>query len=111
MKKLVHMEIRKGDTVFIISGDDKGKRGKVLRTIPSEGKIVVEGVNMQTHFLKPTKDMPQGKITRAEGPIPVNKIVLACPVCHERTKVSHKILEDGRSVRVCKNCHEVIDKA
>jgi large subunit ribosomal protein L24 len=54
--------------------------------------------------------MPQGKITQREGPLDISKVMLICPHCHEKTRVSHKVLEDGTSVRVCKNCHEVVDK-
>lgn len=104
------LEIKKGDTVVVISGKDKNKRRKILRTIPEEAKVVVEGVNMQTHFLRPTRGMPQGKITQREGPLDISKVMLICPHCHEKTRVSHKVLEDGTSVRVCKNCHEVVDK-
>jgi len=104
------VELKKGDLVVVLSGSDKGKRGKVLRTLPSQGKVAVEGVNMQTNFLRPTQDMPQGKITKREAPIYASKVQLICPHCHERTRVAHKILENGKSVRVCKNCHEVIDK-
>ncbi len=104
------LEIRKGDMVVVLSGKDKGLKGKVLKTVPEKGMLVVEGVNMQTHFLRPTQDMPQGKITKREGPFYANKVQLICPHCHERTRVAHKILENGKSVRVCRNCHEVIDK-
>ncbi len=110
MENVKYLEIKKGDMVVVLSGNDKGKKGKVIRTIPSERKVVVEGINMQTHFLKPTKEMPQGKITQREGSIAVNKIMVVCPHCHEATRISHKILENGKSVRVCQNCHEVIDK-
>jgi large subunit ribosomal protein L24 len=110
VKNFKYLEIKKGDTVVVIAGDDKGKKGKVLRTIPSECKVVIEGINMLTHFLKPTQGMPQGKITQREGPIAADKVMVVCPHCHENTRVSHKMLEKGKSVRVCKNCHEVIDK-
>lgn len=110
MNKIKSLNIRKGDFVEVISGKDKGKQGKVIRTIPEEGRVIVEGVNMQTHFLKPTQDMPQGKITKREGPIYASKVMVICPHCHTKTRISHKILQDGTSVRVCKNCHEVIDK-
>jgi len=109
-KQINYLNVKKGDTVVIVSGDDKGKKGKVLRTIPSGSKVVIEGVNMLTHFLKPTQEMPQGKITQRESPISVNKVMVICPHCHEATRIAHKLLENGKSVRVCKNCHEVIDK-
>ncbi len=109
-EKTKYLDIKKGDTVVVIAGRDKGKTGKVMRTIPKEGKVVVENVNMQTRFLKPTQDMPQGKITKSEGPIYAHKVMVLCPHCHEKTRVSHKILEDGSLVRVCKNCNEIIDK-
>ncbi len=105
-----NLEIKKGDLVVVISGREKSKRGKILRAIPDKGKVIVEGVNMKTHFLRPTQDMPQGKITQREGPLNVSKVMLVCPHCHEKTRVSHKVLDDGTSVRVCKNCHEVVDK-
>lgn len=110
MNKVKYLDIKKGDLVVVIAGKEKGKQGKVLKTIPEEGKVIVEGINMQTHFLRPTQDMPQGKITKREGPIYAHKVMVICPHCHTKTRVSHKILEDGTSVRVCKNCHEVIDK-
>ncbi len=104
------IELKKGDIVIVLTGKDKGKKGKILRTIPDKGKVFVDGVNMQTNFLRPTRDMPQGKITRREAPLYVNKVQLVCPHCHEKTRIGHKILENGKSVRVCKNCHEIIDK-
>ncbi|NIA10757.1 MAG: 50S ribosomal protein L24 [Nitrospiraceae bacterium] len=104
------LEIKKGDMVIIIAGKDKGLKGKIVRTLPGKGMVIVEGVNMQTHFLRPTQDMPQGKITKREGPVYGSKVQLICPHCHEKTRVAHKILENGKSVRVCRNCHEVIDK-
>ena len=102
-------KIKKGDLVEVISGKDKGKRGKVLRVMPKEGKVIVEGVNMIKRHQRPNPRMKEGGIIEKEGPVYASKVMLVCPNCGQRTKVGFKVV-DGKKVRYCKKCGEIIDK-
>ena len=102
------MNIKKNDTVCVLSGKDKGKKGKVLTAMPSEGKLIVEGVNMCAHHVKPRRQGEEGGIIRRETPIYVSTVQLVCPKCGKQTRVGHKILADGTKSRVCKKCGETI---
>ena len=98
------MSIRKDDLVVVLSGKDKGKQGKVLGTVPSEAKVVVEGINMVTCHVKPRKQGEQGGILKKEAPIYACKVQRVCPKCNKPTRPAHKLLEGGKKVRVCKKC-------
>ena len=102
------MTIRKGDTVKVLSGKDKGKQGKVLRSVPEKQRVVVEKVSMAKKALRPTQQNPQGGIATVEAPIHVSNVMLVCPKCSTPTRVSHK-RDNGRKVRVCKKCGKDID--
>lgn len=104
------VHVKKGDTVYIISGKDKGKKGKVLEVIPKEGKIIVEGVNIATKHVKPTRELQQGGIIHQEAPFYSSKAMVFCTKCNKPTRIGRKILEDGTKVRTCKKCGEVLDK-
>ena len=97
------MNIKKNDTVVVLSGKDKGKKGKVLGTVPSEAKVVVEGINMATCHIKPRKQGEEGGIVQREAAIYASKVQVVCPKCDKGTRVAHKIV-DGKKVRVCKHC-------
>ena len=97
------MNVKKNDTVVVLSGKDKGKQGKVQGTIPSEAKVVVEGVNMVTCHTKPRRQGEQGGIVRREAALYASKVQVVCPKCGKGTRVAHKI-EDGKKTRVCKHC-------
>ena len=100
---MAKMKIKKGDTVEVISGKDKGKRGVVLRAIPSEQKVVVEGVAVAKKAVKPNQQNQQGGIVSQEMPIDASNVNLVCPECGKRTRVGHKA--DGKNkLRVCKKC-------
>ena len=103
------LHVKKGDTVEIISGKDKSKRGKVLTALPKEGKIIVEGVNILTKHRKPRSVGEEGGIIKVEGPIYASKAMLVCNKCNKATRVGRRILEDGTKVRVCKVSNEIID--
>jgi len=103
------MNIRKGDEVLVISGDDRGKKGKVHRSIPEKGRVVVEGVRMEKRHMKPRGNIRQAGIIEREAAIPVSKVMLVCSKCHQPTRVAFRVLDDGSKVRVCKQCNEVID--
>ena len=101
MVKKLH--VRKDDTVVVVSGKDKGKQGKVLRALPKEGKVVVEGVNVVARHTKPKGQGDPGGIIRSEAPIYASKVMLVCPKCGKPTRIAHKILADGTKARLCKN--------
>lgn len=101
MKNKVH--VKKGDTVVIISGDDKGKKGKVIAVSPKEGKVIVEGANFVSKHIKPRKMGDKGGIVKAEGAMYASKVMLVCPKCGKPTRLAHKILDDGSKERICKN--------
>jgi ribosomal protein L24, bacterial/organelle len=105
--KKIH--VKKGDTVVVISGKDKGKKGKVLTVLPSEGKVIVEGANMSTKHQKPNKTVKQGGIIHREAPMFSSKVAVYCPNCKEGRRVSHAILNDGKKVRKCVKCGEILD--
>ena len=97
------MNVKKGDTVVVLSGKDRGKQGKVLGTVPADGKVVVEGINMVTCHVKPRKQGETGGIVKREAAIAACKVQVVCTKCSKATRVAHKI-EDGKKTRVCKHC-------
>ena len=98
-----NLKIKKNDKVVVLSGKDKGKQGKVLGTVPSERKVVVEGINMVTCHIKPRKQGEQGGIVKAEGAMYASKVMPICPKCGKAVRVGH-VEKDGKMVRVCKKC-------
>ena len=97
------MSIKKDDLVVVLSGKDKGKQGKVLGTVPSEAKVVVEGINMVTCHVKPRKQGETGGIVQREAAMYASKVQVVCPKCNKGTRIAHKI-ENGKKSRVCKHC-------
>ena len=97
------MNIKKGDTVVVLSGKDKGKQGKVLVTLPGSLKFVVEGINMVTCHVKPRRQGEEGGIVKREAAIASCKVQVVCPKCGKATRVAHKV-ENGKKSRVCKHC-------
>ena len=95
---------KKGDTALILSGRDKGKKGKVTAVLPSEGKIVVEKVNILTRHMKPRRQGDAGGIVKSEGAFDWSKAIHLCAKCGERARLGHRELADGTKVRYCKKC-------
>ena len=106
------MYVKKDDTVLILSGDDKGKQGKVLAVSPKEGKVIVEGINMIKKHVKPRQAGEQGGIIEAEGAMYACKVQVICPACKKPTRIAHKKVTNeagkSRSVRICKECGEIL---
>ena len=98
------MSIKKGDTVVVLSGKDKGKQGKVLEAMPESRKVIVEKVNVATRHTKPRKQGEQGGIVKKEAPIYACKVMRVCPKCNKPTRPASKVGKDGKRVRVCKKC-------
>ena len=97
------MNVKKGDTVVVLSGKDKGRQGKVQGTIPSQAKVLVEGINMVTCHTKPRRQGEEGGIVKREAAIAACKVQVVCPKCGKATRVAHKI-EGDKKTRVCKHC-------
>jgi len=101
-------KIRKDDTVYVITGKDKGKTGKVLRVLPKKGRVIVENINLIYKHMRPSQQLQQGGIIKREGPIEITNLMLVCNKCSKPIRVGFTLLEDGRKVRVCKKCGEVM---
>jgi large subunit ribosomal protein L24 len=102
--------VRRGDTVGVIAGRERGKRGKVLRVLLDKGRVLVEHVNMIKKHQRPTQKLRQGGIIEREGPLALSNVLLVCARCDKPARAGVKILADGRKVRTCKRCGEAIDK-
>ncbi|MEG2570951.1 MAG: 50S ribosomal protein L24 [Clostridia bacterium] len=103
------MNIKTNDTVVIIAGKDKGKKGKVVNAYPAKNRVVVEGANMATVHVSPQKSGgKESGIVRREAALHVSNVMRICPKCDEPTRIAHKILEDGTKSRICKKCGETI---
>ena len=103
------LNVKKGDTVVVLAGKDKGKRGKVMSANPTKGRVIVEGVNMATVHVSAQKSGGKDSgIIKREASIDVSNVMRVCPKCNEPTRIGHKILEDGSKVSVCKKCGETI---
>ena len=103
------MKIRKNDTVLVIAGKDKGKKGKVRFAYPKDERLLVEGVNFIKRHARATGRVRQAGIIEREAPIHVSDVMLLCAKCNHPARVAFRFLEDGRKVRACCSCHEVID--
>ena len=103
------MHVRTGDQVVVLSGKDKGKKGKVLSVGVNKRTVLVEGINMATKHTKARRAGETGGIVHQEAPIYACKVMLSCPKCGEKTRVGYKILADGTKSRMCKKCMEVLD--
>ena len=105
---LIKLHVKKGDTVVVLSGKDKGKQGKIISAMPGAGKVIVEGINKVKRHSKPSLKVPQGGIITKEMPLHVCKVQLVCPACNKPTRIGHKEV-NGKNSRVCKKCGEVIE--
>ncbi|MBV8528611.1 MAG: 50S ribosomal protein L24 [Candidatus Dormibacteraeota bacterium] len=106
------LDIRQGDTVEVIAGKDKGKRGVVERTLPEQQRVAVRGVNLlKRHTRAGVKGNMQGGIIDFDGPIPYSNVMLVCSRCDKTTRISHGLNEQGRRVIICKKCGERHERA
>jgi large subunit ribosomal protein L24 len=103
--------VRKGDTVMVVAGKERGKKGKVLRVIPEKGRVVVERVNLIKKHQKPTQKIRQGGIIEREGSIHLSNVMLVDPNSDKPTRVGMKALSDGKKVRVARRSGEMLDRA
>jgi large subunit ribosomal protein L24 len=105
------LTIRKNDTVLVIAGREKGKRGKVLFVLPARERVVVEHINMIKKHQRPTQKLRQGGIIEREAPLHVSNVMLVCSKCDKATRVGVRVLADDRRARVCRRCGDIVDKA
>ena len=105
---MAKMHIKKGDTVVVLSGDDKGVKGEVIAASPEEGKVIVKDANIIHKHVKPRKQGESGGIIDAEGAIYASKVALYCSTCKKGVRVRHEVV-DGKKVRVCAKCGRKFD--
>ena len=103
------MKIRRNDTVLVITGKDKGKKGKVRSVLPRENKVIVEGLNMVKRHSRARGGTRQAGIIQLEAPIHISNVMLLCNKCGQASRVGFRFLSDGKKVRICGSCKEVID--
>ena len=101
---MAKMNVKTGDKVVVLSGKDKGKEGQVIRALPAEGKVVVEGVAVVKKAVRPNAQNQQGGFVQKEAAIDVSNVMLVCPKCGKPTRVGHDVNDKGDKVRVCKKC-------
>jgi large subunit ribosomal protein L24 len=103
------MNIKKDDTVQVITGKDKGKKGKVRDVHPSSNAVIVEGLNIVKKHTKGSSGARQAGVIEQEAPLRASKVMVICPSCNKPTRVGHTLVADGQKVRVCRNCGEPFD--
>jgi large subunit ribosomal protein L24 len=107
---MLNVHVKKNDTVKVIAGKEKGKTGKVIAVLRKKDRVVVEKINFLKRHTKPRGAAGQGGIIEKEGPIHISNVMIVCPKCDSAVRIGYKTLEDGRRVRTCKKCGELIDK-
>ena len=107
----VSKALRKNDNVVVISGRDRGKRGRVLKVLPAKNRVVVEGVNLIKRHTKPNPQRQiKGGLVEREAPLHASNVQVVCPECGKATRIGRRVLGDGRKVRICRKCEGVVDK-
>jgi len=110
------MHVRRSDQVLVLSGEYRGKKGKVLKVFADQNRVIVEGINFIQRHMRPSNQMPQGGIVKKEAPINVSNVMVICPKCNTPTRIKRDFLgKEGknsrRKERVCKNCNEMIQES
>lgn len=101
------MKIKKDDQVLIISGKDKGRKGKVIEALPKQARIIIENINLRKKHVKPKKSGEKGQIVELPGPLSVSDVKIICPKCSKAARVGYK-LEGKKKYRICKKCNQEI---
>jgi large subunit ribosomal protein L24 len=102
--------IKKEDTVLVIAGKEKGKKGRVLSVMPTKSSLIIEKINLIKRHMKPNRKYAQGGIIEREAPVHMSNVILVCPKCNKSTRIANLLMENGKKVRTCKKCKEVIDQ-
>jgi large subunit ribosomal protein L24 len=106
----IKTHLRKGDSVRVIAGNDRGKEGKVLQVLRDRGGIVVEQLKLVKKHTKPNQKYPKGGIVEKEGVIRISNVMILCAKCDKPSRIAAKILTDGKKIRVCRRCGEALDQ-
>ena len=101
------MKIRKNDQVLIISGKDRGKRGKVLKVLPKEERVIIEGINIKKKSVRPKRSGEKGQIVEVPAPLHVSNVKIICSKCGKAVRIGYKV-EAGKKYRICKKCKQEI---
>lgn len=104
------LRIKKGDTIQVLSGKDRGKTGQVEQVLPAAGAVVVSGINIIKKHVRPRKSAPHGGIVTQPAPLTIAKVMAICPRCSKPTRVSITVDKEGKRHRTCKKCHEIWPK-
>jgi large subunit ribosomal protein L24 len=103
--------VRRNDTVLVTAGKDRGKRGRVLKVLRDKNRLIVEGVNFIARHTKPNPQKNiKGGVVKREASLHASNVQIVCPECGNRTRIGHKLVGDGRKVRICRKCQGVVDK-
>jgi large subunit ribosomal protein L24 len=103
------VQIRKNDSVIVIGGKERGKTGKVLRVVPDKDTVIIERLNTVKRHTKPRGPQQPGGIVEKEAAIHASNIMILCDKCNAPVRVGHKILADGKKIRICRRCNEALD--
>ena len=103
------VHVKKGDMVMIMAGKDKGKTGRITKTMPEKGAVLVEGLNIVKKHSRPNKQKTGGGILEKESPLDASNVMILCKSCNKTARVGHQVLEDGKKVRFCKKCKETLE--
>jgi large subunit ribosomal protein L24 len=101
------MKIKKGDNVLITTGKDKGKTGKILKSLPKELKVLIEGVNLKKKHIRPKKEGEKGQVIGIPAPVDISNVKIICPKCGKASRIGYKIEKDNKN-RICKKCEQAI---
>ena len=104
------MKVHKDDTVLVIAGKDKGKRGRVREVQPDKNKLIVEGINVMRKHTRGQRGARQAGVVEVEAPLDASKVMVVCPKCGKAVRVAHTFLADGSKARSCRNCSELLDR-
>jgi large subunit ribosomal protein L24 len=104
----VSTPIKKGDMVTVITGKDRGKKGKILKVLPNANRVIVEALNLATHYTRPSQQNPKGGLIKVEGQIHRSNVRVICPRCSKPTRIGFQFLADKTKQRICKKCNEII---
>ena len=103
--------VRKNDNVVVMTGKDRGKRGRVLKVVPARNRLVIEGVNFIKRHTRPNPQRNiKGGVVEREGSVHASNVQVICPECSAPTRIGHQLLGDGRKIRICRKCDGAVDK-
>lgn len=110
MAERAMLHVKKGDTVVVLAGKEKGRSGKILSVDTKKSKVLVEKINMIKRHSRPSKSAPQGGIIEKEAALQASNVNVLCPKCNKAVRIKSRLLDDGKKVRICAKCSEILDQ-